>query len=91
MHPPLLPDLHPICKDVSVAGFARDPHRRSCTPGLVCMAPRFSAAVAAGLPQAIIALIQCHKDNKYAKFWGACNDVDFALTRCLTEEKKILR
>lgn len=48
MHPPLLPDLHPICKDVSVVGFAPDPHRRSCTPGLVCMAPRFSAAVCRG-------------------------------------------
>jgi hypothetical protein len=43
------------------------------------------------LPQAIIALLQCHKDNKWGKFYGACNEPDWALTRCLAEEKKILR
>lgn len=37
------------------------------------------------------ALMQCHKDHTIAKWWGACNDAHWALTRCLAEEKKIIR
>ena len=37
------------------------------------------------------ALMQCHKDHSIAKWWGACNDEHWALTRCLAEEKKIVR
>jgi hypothetical protein len=43
------------------------------------------------LQQYIEALVRCHSEHSIAKWWGACNDAKFDLTRCLTEEKKILR
>jgi hypothetical protein len=41
--------------------------------------------------QYMTALMQCHKDHFVAKWWGACNDEHWALTRCLAEEKTIVR
>jgi hypothetical protein len=41
--------------------------------------------------QYMTALMQCHKDHTIAKWWGACNDEHWALTRCLAEEKKVVR
>lgn len=41
--------------------------------------------------QAIEALIQCHNDHPYAKFWGVCNEQKWALDRCFREEKVINR
>ena len=37
----------------------------------------------------IEALIKCHKDHPFAKFWGACNEQKWALDRCFREEKKL--
>jgi hypothetical protein len=37
------------------------------------------------------ALVACHKEHSISKWWGACNDAKFALTKCLAEEKKQLR
>ena len=36
------------------------------------------------------ALMACHKEHTIAKWWGACNDEHWALTRCLAEEKKVI-
>ena len=41
--------------------------------------------------QQIEALQQCHSDNKYAKFWGACNQQKWELDACLRKEKTINR
>uniref|UniRef100_A0A1E1WYT1 COX assembly mitochondrial protein n=1 Tax=Amblyomma aureolatum TaxID=187763 RepID=A0A1E1WYT1_9ACAR len=36
----------------------------------------------------IIALLKkCHEENKWAKFVGACNDVDVAMRKCLKRER----
>lgn len=35
----------------------------------------------------IEALINCHNDNPYARFWGACNNHRLALDKCFTAEK----
>ncbi|XP_075529439.1 COX assembly mitochondrial protein 2 homolog [Dermacentor variabilis] len=36
----------------------------------------------------IIALMkQCYEENKWAKFIGACNDVDVAMRSCLKKER----
>jgi hypothetical protein len=37
------------------------------------------------------ALMVCHKEHTISKWWGACNDEHWALTRCLAEEKKVIR
>lgn len=39
---------------------------------------------------AILALEKCHKENQYAKFWGACNEVRRELDKCLGEEVCII-
>ncbi|KIY99486.1 hypothetical protein MNEG_8477 [Monoraphidium neglectum] len=39
----------------------------------------------------IEALTRCHKEHSVAKWWGACNDPKFELTKCLDREKKELR
>ena len=36
----------------------------------------------------IEALNQCHLNNNYAKFWGACNDSKAAMDNCFREEKE---
>lgn len=41
--------------------------------------------------QKIEALVACHRDSPYAKFWGACNEQKWALDRCFREEKAINR
>lgn len=33
-------------------------------------------------------LLQCHEENPYAKYWGACNDPKIALDKCLRQEKE---
>ena len=42
-------------------------------------------------PQTIQALITCHADHPWAKFWGACNEQKWALDRCFRAEKAIKR
>ncbi|CEG37437.1 Uncharacterized conserved protein [Plasmopara halstedii] len=39
----------------------------------------------------IKALLDCHNDNPYAKFFGACNDVKSALDQCFKKEKIRIR
>ena len=34
----------------------------------------------------IDALLKCHEERTYAKFFGACNDMKRALNACLAEE-----
>ena len=41
--------------------------------------------------QEIEALIRCHKENPYAKFWGKCNQVKWELDACFREEKALNR
>lgn len=36
----------------------------------------------------LVALLkQCHEENKWAKFIGACNDFDTAMRKCLKRER----
>lgn len=36
----------------------------------------------------LVALLkQCHEENKWAKFIGACNDFDVAMRKCLKRER----
>ncbi|XP_025114642.1 COX assembly mitochondrial protein 2 homolog [Pomacea canaliculata] len=35
----------------------------------------------------IQALHNCHIENPFKKFWGHCNDIDRAMTRCLKKER----
>jgi COX assembly protein 2 len=37
--------------------------------------------------ECVKALVNCHKDNPYSKFWGACNDVKAAMDKCFRDEK----
>ena len=39
----------------------------------------------------IVALNDCHDNNVYAKFWGACNDPKASMDRCFREEKERTR
>ena len=41
--------------------------------------------------QEIEALIKCHKEHPYAKFWGECNQIKWALDACFREEKALKR
>ena len=41
--------------------------------------------------QAILDLVQCHDDNKYMKFFGACNDAKVLLDKCFKQEKDRVR
>jgi Cytochrome c oxidase biogenesis protein Cmc1 like len=41
--------------------------------------------------QAMEALVRCHEQRSIARWWGACNDAKVALTKCLAEEKRVLR
>ena len=34
----------------------------------------------------IDALSRCHRENRYAKYFGVCNDLKIALDACLTKE-----
>ncbi|XP_001656228.2 COX assembly mitochondrial protein 2 homolog [Aedes aegypti] len=33
-------------------------------------------------------LKKCHEENKYAKFFGVCNDFDHQVVNCLRDERK---
>ena len=37
------------------------------------------------------ALKNCHSDNVYAKFWGACNEPKALMDKCFREEKERAR
>jgi len=39
----------------------------------------------------IAKLKDCHNENKFAKFMGACNDIDKAVNKCLKKEREIKR
>ncbi|KAG7379361.1 hypothetical protein PHYPSEUDO_008717 [Phytophthora pseudosyringae] len=39
----------------------------------------------------IKALLECHENNPYAKFFGACGDIKTALDWCFKEEKIRIR
>ena len=41
--------------------------------------------------QEIEALVKCHKEHPYAKFWGTCNEVKWRLDACFREEKALNR
>ena len=36
-------------------------------------------------------LVQCHEENKFAKYFGACNDQKVALDQCFRAEKELKR
>ncbi|CAN0069264.1 unnamed protein product [Heterosigma akashiwo] len=38
--------------------------------------------------QFVDALVKCHEQNAYMKFFGECNDAKAALDRCFREEKE---
>jgi hypothetical protein len=100
MHPPLYPDKHPLCKQVRqcsgkqegacalwseqllVVWQGRTAHWDSEHQSILNLRP---------VLQYMEALVQCHKEHSIAKWWGACNDAKFALTKCLAEEKKVMR
>jgi hypothetical protein len=42
-------------------------------------------------PQEIKALLDCHADNPYAKFFGKCGDIKTALDWCFKHEKVRIR
>ncbi|GMF21432.1 unnamed protein product [Phytophthora fragariaefolia] len=42
-------------------------------------------------PQEIKALLECHEENPYAKFFGACGEVKTALDWCFRQEKTRIR
>lgn len=44
-----------------------------------------------GCEEAIRALSNCHADNRFKKFLGACNNVKAALDRCLADEYLVRR
>lgn len=35
----------------------------------------------------VIALKRCHRDNPWARAWGACNEQKWALDECLKKQK----
>ena len=37
------------------------------------------------------ALVECRKQNPWRRYAGECNDITYQLTKCLGEEKKIVR
>ncbi|OWZ02784.1 hypothetical protein PHMEG_00025590 [Phytophthora megakarya] len=39
----------------------------------------------------IKALLECHDENPYAKFFGACGEIKTALDICFREEKNRIR
>eukprot|EP00955_Chlamydomonas_euryale_P099906 365251-Chlamydomonas_euryale.AAC.7 len=39
-------------------------------------------------PQYMEALVQCRKENRVARYWGACNQHTYDLSKCLVEEKR---
>ena len=41
--------------------------------------------------QEINALIRCHQEHPYAKFWGKCNQVKWELDACFRQEKSLNR
>ncbi len=43
------------------------------------------------IPQEIEALIKCHQEHPYAKFWGKCNQVKWELDACFRQEKALNR
>ena len=76
MHPPLHRP-HPDCQEVSK--FAS--YILSLTLSLFIVF----------CYQAILDLVQCHDDNKYMKFFGACNDAKVLLDKCFKQEKDRVR
>jgi COX assembly protein 2 len=38
--------------------------------------------------QVVKALIDCHEDNPWGKFFGSCNDAKVLLDQCFREEKE---
>ncbi|ODM97726.1 COX assembly mitochondrial protein 2 [Orchesella cincta] len=36
----------------------------------------------------ISALFQCHRENKFRKFLGACNDANWEMLKCLKKERE---
>ncbi len=80
MHPHLNVRRHPHCKQVG-----------SLHPA--CMQP-WSLQVrllTASRLQEIEALIKCHQEHPYAKFWGQCNQVKWELDACFRQEKALNR
>ncbi|CAL1529121.1 unnamed protein product [Lymnaea stagnalis] len=41
--------------------------------------------------EVIAALKKCHKDNPFKKIFGACNELDQAMTKCLKQERELKR
>jgi hypothetical protein len=36
-------------------------------------------------------LVRCREANPYRKYLGECNDATYALTKCLSHEKAVMR
>jgi hypothetical protein len=95
MHPPLIPEKHPMCAEVR-RGLVWQLGVLMCSDVLLppCLCPLIACAPPPNpqpTPQAIEALRRCHKDHSIAMWWGACNDAKFALARCLAAEKTEMR
>ncbi len=37
------------------------------------------------------ALVECRKQNRFSRYIGACNEITWDLSLCLTKEKKVVR
>lgn len=65
----------------------RDMHQES----ILCSFPTWTSEKDGAGMQEIQALLTCHQEHPYAKFWGVCNEQKWALDRCFREEKAIKR
>lgn len=97
MHPPLIPEKHPLCKEVRSGATTTSRHLQiapsafisTCIPAPI---PAYLQQLTlCSVQQYIEALVRCHSEHSISKWWGACNDAKFDLTRCLQQEKTILR
>ncbi|KAA8496486.1 COX assembly mitochondrial protein 2-like [Porphyridium purpureum] len=57
----------------------------------VAMHPNLALHIHPVCQEFILALQECHAENKYLKYVGACNDVRLELDRCLKQESRVRR
>jgi hypothetical protein len=84
MHPQLLPEKHPMCGKVGLP---------------VCMFTAWGRVQLAVDPllsgrcplQYMEALVACREANPLRRYWGECNEITWKLSKCLVEQKKMMR